>query len=147
MTHIAGFERDQLLLLPEAVDDCVDAEFRVLFHQFVLLCRRLWPRTARHRRNPHQGSQQKGSQLHPQFVARVHPSPTSGWMIISLGSTRAARDQRGAHEKSRREGRSLAICKTFGTLKSLCFCRAFPVHNSGAKRGREFSGACHRVGN
>src|SRR5271170_6345318 len=26
MTHIAGFERDQLLLLPEAVDDYVDAD-------------------------------------------------------------------------------------------------------------------------
>ncbi len=26
MTHIAGFERDQLLLLPEAVDDYVEAD-------------------------------------------------------------------------------------------------------------------------
>jgi len=26
MTHIAGFGRDQLLLLPEAVDDYVDAD-------------------------------------------------------------------------------------------------------------------------
>jgi hypothetical protein len=31
MTHIAGFERDQLLLLPEAVDDYVDAENPVRF--------------------------------------------------------------------------------------------------------------------
>jgi transposase len=31
MTHIAGFERDQLLLLPEAVDDYVDADNPVRF--------------------------------------------------------------------------------------------------------------------
>ena len=31
MTHISGFERDQLLLLPEAVDDYVDAENTVRF--------------------------------------------------------------------------------------------------------------------
>jgi transposase len=31
MTHIAGFARDQLLLLPEAVDDYVDAENPVRF--------------------------------------------------------------------------------------------------------------------
>src|SRR5271156_2645525 len=31
MTHIAGFERDQLLLLPEAVDDHVDADNPVRF--------------------------------------------------------------------------------------------------------------------
>src|SRR5271166_1228785 len=31
MTHIAGFERDQLLLLPEAVDDYVDTENPVRF--------------------------------------------------------------------------------------------------------------------
>ena len=31
MTHIAGFERDQLLLLPEAVDDYVDADSPVRF--------------------------------------------------------------------------------------------------------------------
>src|SRR5271169_5927632 len=29
MPHIAGFERDQLLLLPEAVDDYVDADKRL----------------------------------------------------------------------------------------------------------------------
>jgi hypothetical protein len=31
MTHIAGFERDQLLLLPEAVNDYVDADSPVRF--------------------------------------------------------------------------------------------------------------------
>jgi len=31
MTHIAGFARGQLLLLPEAVDDYVDAENPVRF--------------------------------------------------------------------------------------------------------------------
>ena len=31
MTHIAGFERDQLLLLPEAVDDYVEADNSVRF--------------------------------------------------------------------------------------------------------------------
>jgi hypothetical protein len=31
MTHIAGFERDQLLLLPEAVDDYVEADNPVRF--------------------------------------------------------------------------------------------------------------------
>ncbi len=31
MTHIAGFERDQLLLLPEAVDDYVGADNPVRF--------------------------------------------------------------------------------------------------------------------
>ena len=31
MTHIAGFERDQLLLLPEAVDDYVDSDNPVRF--------------------------------------------------------------------------------------------------------------------
>ena len=31
MTHIVGFERDQLLLLPEAVDDYVDADNPVRF--------------------------------------------------------------------------------------------------------------------
>ena len=31
MGHIAGFERDQLLLLPEAVDDYVDGENPVRF--------------------------------------------------------------------------------------------------------------------
>src|SRR5271168_1696378 len=31
MAHIAGFERDQLLLLPEAVDDYVDADNPVRF--------------------------------------------------------------------------------------------------------------------
>jgi transposase len=31
MTHIAGFEREQLLLLPEAVDDYVDADNPVRF--------------------------------------------------------------------------------------------------------------------
>ena len=31
MTNIAGFERDQLLLLPEAVDDYVDADNPVRF--------------------------------------------------------------------------------------------------------------------
>ena len=31
MTHIGGFERDQLLLLPEAVDDYVDADNPVRF--------------------------------------------------------------------------------------------------------------------
>jgi hypothetical protein len=31
MAHISGFARDQLLLLPEAVDDCVDAENPVRF--------------------------------------------------------------------------------------------------------------------
>jgi transposase len=31
MTYIAGFERDQLLLLPEAVDDYVDADNPVRF--------------------------------------------------------------------------------------------------------------------
>ena len=31
MTHIAGFERAQLLLLPEAVDDYVDADNPVRF--------------------------------------------------------------------------------------------------------------------
>jgi transposase len=31
MTHIAGFARDQLLLLPEAVDDYVDADNPVRF--------------------------------------------------------------------------------------------------------------------
>src|ERR1700689_4831778 len=31
MTHIAGFGRDQLLLLPEAVDDYVDADNSVRF--------------------------------------------------------------------------------------------------------------------
>ena len=31
MTHIAGFERNQLLLLPEAVDDYVDADNLVRF--------------------------------------------------------------------------------------------------------------------
>jgi hypothetical protein len=31
MTHIAGFERDQLLLLPEAVDDYVGSDNPVRF--------------------------------------------------------------------------------------------------------------------
>jgi hypothetical protein len=31
MTHLAGFERDQLLLLPDAVDDYVDADNPVRF--------------------------------------------------------------------------------------------------------------------
>ena len=31
MTHISGFERSQLLLLPEAVDDYVDADNPVRF--------------------------------------------------------------------------------------------------------------------
>jgi transposase len=31
MTHIAGFERDQLLLLPEAVDDYVEVDNPVRF--------------------------------------------------------------------------------------------------------------------
>jgi hypothetical protein len=31
MTHIAGFERDQLLLLPEAVDDYVEIDNPVRF--------------------------------------------------------------------------------------------------------------------
>jgi hypothetical protein len=31
MTHIAGFERDQFLLLPEAVDDYVGADNAVRF--------------------------------------------------------------------------------------------------------------------
>ena len=31
MTHILGFERSQLLLLPEAVDDYVDADNPVRF--------------------------------------------------------------------------------------------------------------------
>ena len=31
MTHIAGFGRDQLLLLPEAVDDYVEADNSVRF--------------------------------------------------------------------------------------------------------------------
>ena len=31
MTHIAGFERDQLLLLPEAADDSVEADNPVRF--------------------------------------------------------------------------------------------------------------------
>jgi hypothetical protein len=31
MTHLAGFERDQLLLLPEAVDDYVEADNPVRF--------------------------------------------------------------------------------------------------------------------
>jgi transposase len=31
MTHIAGFEREQILLLPEAVDDYVDADIPVRF--------------------------------------------------------------------------------------------------------------------
>jgi hypothetical protein len=31
MAHISGFARDQLLLLPEAVDDYVDAENPVRF--------------------------------------------------------------------------------------------------------------------
>jgi hypothetical protein len=33
MTHIAGFERDQLLLLPEAVDDYVEVDNPVRFIQ------------------------------------------------------------------------------------------------------------------
>src|SRR5271165_679051 len=36
MTHIAGFERDQLLLLPEALDDYVGSDNPVRFiHAFV----------------------------------------------------------------------------------------------------------------
>jgi hypothetical protein len=38
MAHIAGFGRDQLLLLPEAVDDYVEADNSVRFHRRV--CRR-----------------------------------------------------------------------------------------------------------
>jgi transposase len=166
MTHIAGIERDQLLLLPEAVDDYVDADnpvrfidafvdgldlaaagfcrvvgkatgrpgyapcdllklyiygylnrvrsscrlereayrnveviwllrslrpdfktiadfrrdsaeaFRAVFRQFVLLCRRLdlYGRELLAIDGTRiKASQQQGSQLHPQFVARVHP--------------------------------------------------------------------------
>jgi hypothetical protein len=31
MIHIAGFKRDQLLLLPEAFDDCVEVDNPVRF--------------------------------------------------------------------------------------------------------------------
>ena len=165
MTHIAGLERDQLLLLPEAVDDYVGSDNPVRFidafvdgldltaagflrveakamgrpgyapgdllklyiygylnrvrssRRLETECHRnievLWllrtlkpdvktiadfrrqshgvsrrvppvriavptprpvrPRVAGGRRNPHQGGQQQGSQLHPLFAARVHP--------------------------------------------------------------------------
>src|SRR5271166_651193 len=106
MTHIPGFERDQLLLLPEAVDDYVDGDILRFIDAFVdgldltaagfarvtaeptgrpgyapddLLklyiygyLNRVRSRAARRRWNPHQGGEQQGSQLHPQFVARVH---------------------------------------------------------------------------
>jgi hypothetical protein len=35
MTHIAGFEHAQLILLPEAVDDCVEGHNPVRFIVFV----------------------------------------------------------------------------------------------------------------
>jgi hypothetical protein len=35
MTHIAGFEHAQLILLPEAVDDCVEGHNPVRFTAFV----------------------------------------------------------------------------------------------------------------
>ena len=166
MTHIAGLERDQLLLLPEAVDDYVGSDNPVRFidafvdgldlaaagflrvepkamgrpgyapgdllklyiygylnrvrssRRLETECHRnievIWllrtlkpdfktiadfrrdnrarvsrrvppvriavptprpvrPRVAGGRRNPHQGGQQQGSQLHPLFAARVHP--------------------------------------------------------------------------
>ncbi len=201
MTHIAGFERDQLLLSPEAVDDCVGSDNPVrLIDAFVdgldlaaagfarvvakatgrpgyapgdLLklyiygylnrvrssrrleaeCHRnieviglfqarqsrgvsrrvppvrvavpaarpLRPRVAGGRRNPHQGGQQQGSQLHPLFAARVHPRRRRAVGRLPQAARRrrrrgwrdrgAARARRTWPRRSRRSARSTAVTK------------------------------------
>ena len=203
MTHIAGFERDQLLLLPEAVDDYVEADNPVRFidafvdgldlagagfarveakatgrpgyapgdllklyiygylnrvrssrrlereaqrnieviwllrglkpdfktiadfrrdnrggfqigvppvRAVVPAARPLRPRVAGGRRNPHQGGQQQGPQLHPLFAASVHPRRRRAVeglpQTARRGRCRGRGDKRRrAHEESRREDR------------------------------------------
>ena len=215
MTHIAGFERDQLLLLPEAVDDYVGVGQSGAVHRRLRrragscgggvragrgegdgasrLCagrsaealhlrlsepgsiepaagagspaqyrghlavarpqaglqdhrrfptrqsrgvsrrvppvraavpaaRPVRPRVAGGRRNPHQGGQQQGSQLHPLFAAKVHPRRRRAVgglpQAARRGRCRGWRDKRRrAHEEPGREDRGAAARSAAATKR------------------------------